>query len=531
MSAAPHFGIKPIGVRHEQAAAYAAAGWAYVKNSVGVCTLGAGPGVSNAVTGAHVAWDNCLPMVILGGSENLTGRGTGVFQHTDMNMFTNVTKMVMQVDSAARIPEYMAMAFRKARTGRPGPVYLDLPSDVLHATVEEEQVKWPEQYYTKAQPGGNPELVKKAADLLLHAERPLMIVGKGVRWSEPTAELRQLVESIGMPFLPSPMGRGFIPDDHPLNFNATRSYVMSNADVVLVVGARLNWTFDFGRRFRPDAKIIHVEIEPEEIGANRAVDVGIVGDVKVVLQQLLAELKGKTAGKADKAAEGPWLSALREERKKNEDALVPAMNNNAVPLRTHRLLKDVREVFPRDTIYSVDGHVTLAAGRQMLPSYTPASRLNSASSGCMGVGVPFALGAKLARPSAPVVSLNGDSAFGFNGFEVDTAVRYKLPIVFIINNNGGIAGHTIESRMNLPAGYTDYVGSLSLETRYDLVGAGFGAHPEYVTKPEQIRPALERAYAASKQGRVSCVNVVAEPMETDTMRAARRGSASALLGY
>ena len=267
MGFAPHFGIRPIGVRHEQAATFAAAAYGYVKNQVGVAVLAAGPAVTNGMTGAHVAYDNCLPLVILGGSGPQKGRYTGTFQETEnVPMFKGITKMSVQVDSTARIPEYMAMAFRKARTGRPGPVYLDLPSDVLQNGVDEDSISWPSNYYADAPPLGNPGQVKRAAELLLNAERPMMIVGKGVRWSEPTAELRQLVESVGMPYIASPMGRGFIPDDHPLNFGAARSAIMGNADVVVVVGSRLNWMFGFGRQFPTDAKVIHIDIEPEEIG-------------------------------------------------------------------------------------------------------------------------------------------------------------------------------------------------------------------------------------------------------------------------
>jgi thiamine pyrophosphate-dependent acetolactate synthase large subunit-like protein len=296
-------------VRHEQTAAFAATAYGYVRNQVGVCVLAAGPGVTNGVTGAHVAFDNCMPLLILGGSGPQSGRYSGTFQETDnVPMFRGITKMSVQVDSAARVPEYMAMAFRKARGGRPGPVYLDLPSDVLQESVDEEQVRWPSGYYADSPPQGSAEQVARAADLLLNAQRPVMIVGKGVRWSEPTAQLSQLADTLGMPFLPSPMGHGFVPDDHPMNFSAARSTLMQGADVVLVVGARLNWMFDFGRRFAPDARVIHVDVEPEEIGANRAVDVGIVGDAGAVLTQLLAELEGRTEGMGPKA----WPTAPRK---------------------------------------------------------------------------------------------------------------------------------------------------------------------------------------------------------------------------
>lgn len=527
MGFAPHFGVRPIGVRHEQAATFAAAAYGFVKNQVGVAVLAAGPAVTNGMTGAHVAFDNCLPLVILGGSGPQRGRYTGTFQETEnVPMFKGITKMSVQVDSTARIPEYLAMAFRKARTGRPGPVYIDLPSDVLQNGVDEDSVNWPTNYYADAPPLGNPGQVQRAAELLLNAERPMMIVGKGVRWSEPTAELRQLVESIGMPYIASPMGRGFIPDDHPLNFAAARSSIMGNADVVVVVGSRLNWMFGFGRQFPTDAKVIHIDIEPEEIGLNRAVDVGIVGDAKTVLQQILAELEGKTAGMAERAEEGPWLSALRDRVERNAESISGFLTSSDKPIRTHRLLHEISEVFPRETIYTVDGQTTLATGRQVLQSYTPASRLNSGTNGCMGVGVPFAIGAALARPDVPVVSVNGDCAFGFNAMEMETAVRHQLPIVFIINNNSGIVGGNLESRMGLPEGYEERVATYTPDIRYDKILEAFGGYCENVTDPDQIRGALERAFQATREGKVACVNVISEHMEVMAGR-----SGGALMGY
>jgi thiamine pyrophosphate-dependent acetolactate synthase large subunit-like protein len=210
-------------------------------------------------------------------------------------------------------------------------------------------------------------------------------------------------------------------------------------------------------------------------------------------------------------------------------SLEPLLNSDATPIRTYRLLREVREVFPRETIYSVDGQTTLAVGRQVLPSYGPASRLNSGSNGCMGVGIPFSIGAKLARPEVPVVSVNGDCAFGFNGMEMETAVRHKIPVVFIINNNSGIVGANMQSLMGLPEGYEERVAMYTPGIRYDKILEAFGGHTEHVTQPEDIRPALERAYQATREGRVACVNVVSDPMET-MVTASNRG-ASALMGH
>ena len=273
-----------------------------------------------------------------------------------------------------------------------------------------------------------------------------------------------------------------------MNFNAARSTLMQGADVILVVGARLNWMFDFGRRFAPDAKIIHIDIEPEEIGLNRKVEVGIVGDAGQALGQILSELEGRTDGVRDRAEEGPWLTALREKAASNAESIQPFMEADVTPIKTYRLLTEVRNVFPRDTIYSVDGQITLATGRQILPSNTPASRLNSGTNGCMGVGVPFAIGAKLARPDVPVVSVNGDCAFGFNSMEMETAVRHSLPVVFIVNNNSGIVGGNLESMMGLPEDYGERVARYVQDIRYDKMMEAFGGHTEHVTEPEDIRP-------------------------------------------
>ena len=526
---AAQIGVRPISVRHEQAAALSAAAYGYVRNEVGVCVLAAGPGVTNSLTGAHVAFDNGFPLILLGGSGPQHGRYSGTFQETDnVPMFKSITKMSVQIDSAARIPDYMSMAFRKARSGRPGPVYLDLPSDVLQAEVEEEDVNWPDNYFADVHPMGDAEQVKRAADLLLNAEKPVMIVGKGVRWSEPTAELKGLIETLGMPFISSPMGRGFIPDDHPLNAAAARSTALGGADVILMVGARMNWMFDFGRRFAPDAKIIHIDIDPGEIGINRSVEVGIVGDAKAVLHQILVEIDGKTDGMADRAEEGPWLTSIRDKAASNAAAIEPLLNSDSDPIRTFRLFKEIRDVFPRDTIYCVDGQMTLGTGRQVLQSYTPASRLNSGSNGCVGVGVPFAVGAKLGRPDVPVVSINGDCAFGFNAMEMETAVRHNIPAIFIINNNSGIVGGALESRMGLPEGYGERVATYVPDIRYDKILEAFGGHTENVTEPSELRSALERAFQATKEGKVACVNVMSEHME---VAPSRDGRAGALMGY
>ena len=543
-------GLRPIGVRHEQAAVMMAQAYAYVGGGLGVALLASGPAVSNAITGVHVAWDNCWPLVVLGGSSSQRLRGRMPFQEADsVAMMRPVTKWAVQVDSAERIPEYLAMAIRKAYAGRPGPVYLDLPADVLQATVDEDRSHRPAKVQPPARPAGDPAAVARAADALLRAERPLLILGKGVRWSIPGefgalkgstdgwfgganlgdaaprpqafTQITRLIETLGMPFVPSPMGRGFIADDHPLCMSGARSTALRGADVVLVLGARLNWTFGMGRSFAPDAKLIHIDIEPEEIGLQRDTDIGITGDALVVVNQLLAAI----GDQQNDRTESDWLAMLREARTKNEAALEPLLASDAVPMTHHRLLREVRDALPRDAIITVDGQITLATGRQVLPSFLPASRLNSGSNGCMGVGVPFAVGAKLAAPNRPVISINGDCAFGFNGMEMETSLRYDAPVVFLIDNNDGIMGSVLERRM-FTTPHDERVAMYLPGVRYDKIIEAFGGHAAHITDPNDVRPAVERALAADRS---SCLNVAVDPTAIWPIPTA--GRASALMGY
>ncbi|HEX2170835.1 MAG TPA: thiamine pyrophosphate-binding protein, partial [Dehalococcoidia bacterium] len=363
--AANEYGIRNIGVRHEQAAVMMAQAYGYVGGRVGVALLASGPAVTNGLTGIHVAWDNCWPLVVLGGSSSLRQRGRGAFQEAEsVAMAAPITKWAVQVDNPRRIPEYIAKAFRIALSGRPGPVYLDLPSDVLHESIDEEAARPAPRVEPAPPPQADPDAVKRAVDLLQRAQRPVLIIGKGVRWSEPYQELRELVEGLSIPFVTSPMGRGYLPDDHPLCFQSARGMALREADVALIVGARLNWMFNFGRSIGPEAKLIQIDVAPEEIGSNRPTDVGLVGDARAVLRQILNEVA--QAGAPSRTAETPWLDQLRQSRAKNEATIEPLLTSDAVPMTHHRLLREVRDAIPRESILTVDGQIVLATGRQVL---------------------------------------------------------------------------------------------------------------------------------------------------------------------
>jgi thiamine pyrophosphate-dependent acetolactate synthase large subunit-like protein len=448
------------------------------------------------------------------------------FQEADsVTMMRPVTKWAAQVDSAQRIPEFVALAMRHMMSGRPGPVYLDLPADVLQAAVDEERTPRFPRVELPPAPMADPVAIDRAADLLVGAERPVLLLGKGVRWSDCVGELTALVEALHIPFLPSPMGRGFLPDDHALCMSAARGLATRTADVVLVLGARLNWMFGHGRAFAPDAKVIQVDIDPVEVGLQRPVEVGLVGDAGAVVRQLAAAVEARSDGLPARRAESKWLSDLREARAKNEATLEPLLTSDVRPMTHHRLLREVRDVLPRDTIITVDGQIVLATGRQVLQSYTPASRLNSGSNGCMGVGVPFAIGAKLARPDVPVLSVNGDCAFGFNGMEIETAVRTGANVVFLVDNNQGIMGQVLEDRMfNQPR--SERVAMFTPSARYDKLMEAFGGYSEHVEDPSEVGPAVRRAFAS---GLAAVIDVSVDPAAIWPIPSA--GRASSLMGY
>jgi thiamine pyrophosphate-dependent acetolactate synthase large subunit-like protein len=499
-------GMQGIYVRHEQAAAMMAHAYARVTGKPGICITPSGPGTANAVTGLANAWADAAPIVAIGGSAAMRATMLDSFQEMDkVAMMKPVVKAAYRVDIASRIPEYISLAFREAMDGKKGPVYLDLPGDILSAKVDDEKLYWPENYRVDARPAGDPTLVKRAIDLLAKAQRPLLVTGSGVLWSGATAELRQFVEATGIPFFTTPQGRGVIPEDHPRAFPAARSTAFREADVVLVIGARANSMLSFLRapRFSADAKFINVNLDGKEIGHNRGVEVGIVGDAKLVLQQLTAEAAGKINGKQETA----WVAQLAAKQRSNEERSAELLHSSKVPIHPLRLCREVREIISRDTILVVDGHEILNFGRQSIPVFEPGTSLNAGPHGCMGIGVPFGIGAKAARPDKPVLVLSGDGAFGWNGMEMDTAIRHKLNIVVVVSNNGGFTSKQTGRMSAGNIGPTNIGRDLGYQ-RYDKMVEALGGYGEFVEKPDDIKAAIERAFAS---GKPALVNVCTDP--------------------
>jgi thiamine pyrophosphate-dependent acetolactate synthase large subunit-like protein len=489
-------GARAIDTRHEQAASLMAHAYSRITRKPGVCMGASGPGATNLVTGVANAFVDAAPMIAVGGSSPRVFYEMEAFQEIDqLAVFKPITKWAARIYDTKRIPEMVAMAYRQATTGKPGPVYLDVPGDVLGESLDESTIAYPKPWAPTPRTLGDPGAVSEAIALLAKAERPLILGGSGVWWSDAAATFQAFVEATGIPFYTTPISRGTVPEDHELAFLNTRAKAFSEVDVLLAVGTRFNFVIQFGRppRFAADAKVIHVDVNPAELNHNRVADVPIAGDARAVLDQLTREARGKI----DKSRYSRWISKLKVLDTEKASEMDKQMSSEDTPIHPLRLCKEVRDFLKRDAILVVDGQEILNYGRQSIPTYVPGHRLNSGAFGCMGVGLPFGVGAKAARPDKQVVVLHGDGSFGINAMEIDTAVRHRIPVLCVISNNGGWTADPKQDKPGRNLGYS----------RYDKMAMDFGAHGEYCEKPHEIRPALERAAAS---GKPAVVNVVTD---------------------
>lgn len=494
-------GIKCIDTRDERGASLMAQAYSRVTGKAGICITAAGPGTANAVTGVSNAFIDGTPVIAIGGSTALLTREVGVFQEIDLlSIMKPITKRAWQIGRTERIPAYVGMAFRHALSYKPGPVYLDCPADVLKGKVRESQVLDSEEEIdpegiNRAHPAGDPEAVRKAVQLLWEAKRPLIIAGSGALWSGAEASFKDFVEAAGIPFYTTPLARGLLPEDHPLCLTAARNMAWREADVVLAIGTRANFIVQhfLPPRFSRRVKLIVVNIDAAEIGHNKRAQLGIVGDAGAVLRQLTAEVGDMFRSRK----ELPWVKRLRAEDAQKRAEVEPLLNSDQVPIHPLRLCKEVRDFLPRESILVVDGNETLSFARQTVPTYHSRHRLNSGVFGCIGIGVPFGIGAKVAKPDKSVLVLTGDGSFGYGAIEMDTAARHKLPIVVVVSNNGGWVAKDDLFPLNRDLGFTSY----------EKLVEALGGYGERVEQPQDIRPALERAF---ESGKPALVNVITD---------------------
>lgn len=491
--------IKVIDVRHEQVAGHAAEGWSRATRRCGVAVVTAGPGVTDAITAIANAYQNRSPMLIIGGRSPLSRFEMGALQEMDqVELLRSITKWARCVYDTARIPEYIASAFRAAMTGRQGPAFLEIPTDVLFRKVEENEVYFPQSYRPEGRVYPDPKVIKKAAEVIAKAERPVIMAGSAIYWQEAHEELRQLVEMTNAPAYLNAMGRGALNQEHPLFFSRSRRSALSKADAIVVIGTPLDFRLGYGKRFNPEAKTIQIDTDPAELARNRDIDVTIESDAKACLEVLLGELDGR------RFDHGDWLSGLRAEEQKVRAQMEEWMNSDRVPIHPLRLCRDMAEFVDENTIVVGDGGDIVNLAARVLPINQPGQWYDPGPMGTLGVGTGFCMAIQSVYPNKRILMVNGDGAFGLNGFDFDTFVRFNMPIVSVVGNDRQWGQIAVGQKAMY--GKERVIASLlGDDCRYDKIVEGMGGHGEFVTEPGQIRPAIERAFAS---GKPACVNVI-----------------------
>jgi thiamine pyrophosphate-dependent acetolactate synthase large subunit-like protein len=489
-------GIRTIDVRHEQTAAHAADGWARVTGRPGVAVVTAGPGLTDAVTGVASAHRANIPMLIFGGQGPRPFADMGSLQ--DMNhveLMRPITKWAVSVPEGRRLAEYVSMAFRIATTGLPGPVYLEMPIDQLFNTYDEERLTFPTNYRTEAGIAGDPRYVERAFELLRKAQRPVALVGSQLRWSKRREAYPVFAKTFGLPIYVNGLGRGSLPPDHPHFFSQTRKDALKQADVVLIFGTPLDFRLGYGREshFNPAAALIQVDLDGGEIGRNRPIDVGIVGDTGIVMEQLtaLATAEGFSA-----AMVKPWLDQMRQREQQKWDRMRAEMDSDATPINPLRACKEIADALGPDAIAIGDGGDFVATAASVLRIHEQGHWLDPGPLGTLGVGPGYAMAAKLAKPQSRVAIVYGDGSFGLHGLEFEAMVRQKINVVGIIGNDA--AWQQIRRGQVQLYGEERAVATALSFAHYERVVEAVGGHGEYVERPEQIRPALDRAFSAGK---------------------------------
>ncbi|XP_055384504.1 2-hydroxyacyl-CoA lyase 1 [Condylostylus longicornis] len=512
-------GLKYIGMRNEQAACYAAQAIGYLTGKPGVCLVVSGPGLLHCTGGMANAQINCWPLLVIGGSTSEDHEGIGGFQECpQVELSRPYCKYAARPPTVELIPMHIEKAVRYATYGRPGSTYLDFPGNLLKSRVESSKLNT--NYVTHPEfplicP--EPELVEKASKLLIQAKRPLIIIGKGAAYSRAENVVEKFIKNTNFPFLATPMGKGVVSDKSQQCVASARTLALQKSDVVLLLGARLNWILHFGRppRFDKNVKIIQVDICPEELHNSVISSVAVQSDIKPFVSQLIEILSKRNFSFP---INNEWWKHLKEQCKKNQEVVMKMAMNTEIPLNYYAVFHHMQKIIPEDAMIINEGANTMDIGRSMLPNVLPRHRLDAGTFGTMGVGLGFAIAAALYcrdfYPKKRVICVQGDSAFGFSGMEIETIVRYKLPITIVIVNNSGIYGgfdnETFDSiRSEGDLTQVTPPSALYVETRYENMMSMFGMKGYFVRTVDQLQSALKEANNLTD--RPTIINVVILP--------------------
>ncbi len=496
-------GIRVVDFRHEQAAVHAAEGWAKSTRKPGVALLTAGPGVTDGVTGVANAYLAGSPVLVIGGAAPLGLWDRGALQEMNqIDLLRPITKWARTVHETGRLGEYTAAAFRQMLSGKPGPVFLEMPMDVLNNFADTDTLfdaGDPAHYRYTGRNAPDPDMVARAAGLLERAQKPVIMAGTAVWWCDAAEPLRELAERLNAPVYLNGAGRGCLPPSHPLFFSASRRKALEGADTILAIGTRMDFRLNHGQPplFPVEAKVIWFDLAAEDVGVNRGAAAALVGDVGLSMSQL--------ARAAKQLPVGDWLAYIRGEETKAQERDEALMASDALPIHPMRLCGEIRNFIGENTTVVGDGGDIVSYGGRVINVYRPGYWLDAGPMGTLGAGTGFAMAAQLARPGEKVLILHGDGAFGLNGMEFESMVRQHLPIVSIIGNDG--AWGQIKHPQRMIVGHAT-AAELSPGIRYDKMVEALGGCGELVERPEDIRPALERAFAS---GLPACVNVLIDP--------------------
>jgi len=500
-------GIRVISFRHEQNAGNAAAIAGFLTKKPGVCLTVSAPGFLNGLTALAHATTNCFPMILISGSSEreIVDLQQGDYEEMDQLAIAKpLCKAAFRVLHAADIGIGVARAIRAAVSGRPGGVYLDLPAKLFGQVMSAEAGKKSLVKVIDPAPAQlpAPDAVKRALDVLKSAKRPLIILGKGAAYAQADDAIRSFVEKSGVPFLPMSMGKGLLPDTHPQCAGAARSTVLAQSDVVMLIGARLNWLLSHGKGKTwgtEPKKFIQIDIEPKEMDSNVEIVAPVVGDIGSCVNAMLAAMGSWPAAPAD------WMKTVTMKRDENVTKMAPRLMNNNSPMDYHGALGVLRTIIKErpDAILVNEGANTLDLARGIIDMYQPRKRLDVGTWGVMGIGMGYAIAAAI-ETGKPVLAVEGDSAFGFSGMEVETICRYKLPVCVVIFNNDGIyRGTDVNSVSSDPATTVFVKGS-----RYDKMMEAFGGIGVNATTPDELKRAVNEAMDS---GKPTLINAVLDP--------------------
>ena len=524
VDAAEDEGIQFIDTRHEGAALHMADGYARITGRPACGIFTGGPGFSNAISALPAIYTSESPVVFVAGCAELPEKGMATFQEIDqVSMANPVTKGSWLIHDVKRIPEYVATAFRTATTGRPGPVHLTLPIDLQDAEISEDDLPkyLPQEYRPTGRPQGDPSFVQEAAALLRGARRPVIIAGNPARYSVDPEQLEKLAETTGIPVFTVEQARGLLDDEHPLCFGYADGALnptarrFREADVVLLLGKRLDHRYRYGGVFSEDAKLIQVDPSPAEIGRNRGVAVGIQGDLGAVVEQITSAISASSSTAGDKSA---WVSQLRQ----NRDAWDAELRDQATgesPMHPLDVYTGLEKHLDSDTVIIFDGGDYVQWGRAYMKARKPGRFMRLGPLSHLGAGIPYGMAAKLAHPEAKVLVFIGDGAFGFYAMEYDTCIRHNLPITTVLGND---ATWGIDKTFQV-AYYGRAVGTDLRHIRYDRMIEAIGGYAEHVENPRDVGDAVGRALASGQPSVVDiAVRSGASPLAT-AMIARRTG--------